>query len=404
MRTAALNWMPFLGTSTGASRRAVELHSRLTRRFPITICATEGLRRSARERMEGAEIRELAPCRTLPVRLLEGSSAWWRRALVGLDVGLWSTDTLPLVRIPGAATCLTVHDLRFLHRTRFLGLGRYLLLLLRMRSALRRADAVVTVSAWTAGRIREKYGVPEERLHVVPNAVDPAMGRETERLPRTLDQPYILAVGHLERRKNLLALVDAFAGLDASPGCLLVLAGADGGAAAGLRRAAEGAGVGDRIVMTGRVSEDRLASLYSGCSVLACPSLYEGFGMTLLEGMSMGVPVVASAIPPHREVGGDVPLWVEPGPDMAGGFRDAISQVLEESERAREMGERGRERARMFSWDESARLLGEVYYALLGGREGAEERPGSEGGCGQYSSGEGGRPEHDHAHKGHEGR
>ncbi len=389
MRTAVLNWMPFLGTATGASRRTVQLHSRLTGRFPITVCATEGLEQRARDRMTGAEIRELAPRRTLPVRLLEGSSVWWRRALRGLDVGLWSTDTLPLVRIPGAATCLTVHDLRFLHRTRFLGPGRYLLLLLRMRSALRRADAVVTVSAWTAGRIRERYGVPRERLHVVPNAVDPDMGRNTERLPRPFDRPYILAVGHLERRKNLLALVEAFAGLDSSAGRLLVLAGADGGAAEVLRRAADGAGVGDRLVMTGRVSEDRLASLYSGCSVLVCPSLYEGFGMTLLEGMSMGAPVVASAIPPHREVGGHVPLWVEPGPDMAEGFRDGIRRLLEDDGRAREMGVQGRERSGRFSWDQSARLLGEVYGALLGRRGGSPERSGSAGKGGQYSPGGG---------------
>jgi glycosyltransferase involved in cell wall biosynthesis len=340
--------------------------------------------------MAGAELRELAAHRTLPVRLLEGSSLWWRRALRGLDVGVWSTDTLPLVRIPGAAGCLTVHDLRFLHGKRYLGLGRYLLLHLRMGPALRRADAVVTVSAWTASRIRRRYDVPRERLHVVPNAVDPAMAREAEGAPRPCDRPYVLAVGHLERRKNLRVLVEAFAGLEEASGHLLVLAGADCGEGAALRRVAERTGVADRLVLAGRVTENRLAALYAGCSALVCPSLYEGFGMTLLEGMSAGAPVVASSIPPHREVGGEVPLWVEPDSDMPERLRDALGRVLRDGGLSEQIRRGGRERARLFSWGRSAGLLGDVYAGLLE-PGGPSVRPdsGPPEHEGQYSTGDG---------------
>lgn len=365
MRTAALNWMPFRGAATGASRRAVELHSRLTGSFRLVVCSTGELQSWVRSRMKEAELLELAPSRTLPVRLLEGSSIWWRRALRGMDADLWSTDTLPLVRMPGTRACITVHDLRFQHGIRYLGPWRYILLASKMRAALRRADAVVTVSRWTASMIGERYGVPGEKLHVVPNAVDPAMKRLAEETRHPYPRPYLLAVGHLERRKNLPALVRAFARVDEASGHLLVLAGADGGEAAGLRRMAEELGVGGRVVIPGRVPEDRLAALYSGCSVLVCPSLYEGFGMTLLEGMSMGVPVVASSIPPHREVGGHAPLWVDPGPGMDERLAEAIRRVLDDEALARETGVRGRQRSEKFSWDESARLLGKVYAGLM---------------------------------------
>ena len=296
---------------------------------------------------------------------MEGSAGWWRRGLNGLDVGAWSTDTLPLIRYSGAGTCLTVHDLRFLYGTRYLTLKRFLLLKLMMVPAIRRADAIVTVSRWSAGEMARRYDIPSSRLHVVPNAVDPLMRESATGAASPYGADYILAVGHLESRKNLPVLLEAFAGLRPDECRLLVLAGADLGMGERLRRQSEELGIADRVVIAGAVPEAELPRLYSNSRILICPSLYEGFGMTLLEGMSMGIPVIASAIPPHLEIGSDVPRWVEAGDGMAERLREEISLVLEDRELAVDMGGRGLSRAAEFNWERSAQLMGDVYSGLL---------------------------------------
>lgn len=315
--------------------------------------------------MDGARILELAPKRSWTVRLREGCAGWWRRGLNELNVGVWSTDTLPLIRHSSARTCLTVHDLRFLYGTRYLTLKRFLLLKLMMVPALRRADAVVTVSRWSAAEMARRFDLPSSRLHVVPNAVDPRMRDQANGAASPFGADYILAVGHLESRKNLPVLVEAFAGLRPDECRLLVLAGSDLGMGESLRRQSEELGIGNRVVITGAVAEVDLPGLYSNSRVLVCPSLYEGFGMTLLEGMSMGMPVIASAIPPHLEVGADVPRWVETGDGMAQRLREKIRLVLENRELAMALGRRGLSRAAEFSWDHSAQLMGDVYSGLL---------------------------------------
>ncbi len=122
---------------------------------------------------------------------------------------------------------------------------------------------------------------------------------------------FLLSVGHLEPRKNHITLLRAFARLAGSWKGSLVLAGT-GPMEGRLRSIANDLGIASRVVFKGRISDCELAGLYSSCACLVCPSVYEGFGMTILEGLEAGVPVIASRIPPHEEVAGDSVLWFSP--------------------------------------------------------------------------------------------
>ncbi len=352
-KSVLLNWLPFENTATGAAKRALELHSRLVESFDLRAVVTPGFPAGA---APGVPRVVISSARTPLVRLSERSPGFW---LGHGPFGIWVTDTLPVPAFPpDIRVVLTVHDLRFLESRSYLSLQRYLLLRLTMAGALKRADAIVTVSRYTAKGITGHYGVPGERVHVIPNAA------------ATLPEPcstggiqgkFLLSVGHLEPRKNHKTLLRAFARLAGDWDGNLVIAGT-GPLEGRLRSMADDLGIASRVVFKGRISDCELAGLYASCACLVCPSVYEGFGMTILEGLEAGVPVIASRIPPHEEVAGDRVLWFSPEDheDLAG----KLAAFLESG--ALNHREKGRRHASGFSWDSSAGQLAEVYRGLLG--------------------------------------
>jgi glycosyltransferase involved in cell wall biosynthesis len=204
------------------------------------------------------------------------------------------------------------------------------------------ARIVAAVSEFTASELERILHVPRERIRVVPNAADPAF---TKAGPRE-DGDYVLAVGTLEPRKNLARSIEAARRL----GTELRVAGAHGWGGV------EARGVGVR--WEGEVGDERLARLYRGAACVLYPSLYEGFGIPILEAMACGAPVVTSRGGATEEVAGGAAVLVDPE-DIASiqaGVEDAIA-------RRDELREAGLRRARDYSWDESARLLLEGYEA-----------------------------------------
>jgi alpha-1,3-rhamnosyl/mannosyltransferase len=197
---------------------------------------------------------------------------------------------------------------------------------------------VIAVSEFTRGEIVELLGVSAERIAVIPNAVGP---------PFVADGPaaegdYVLAVGTLEPRKNLALVQQAARALAVE------------------LRVVGSRGWGDVQVdgWLGRVSDDELAALYRGARCLVYPSLYEGFGIPVLEAMACGTPVVTSAGGATEEVAGGAAVLVDPH-DVA-----AIAAGIEEAEtRREELGGRGRERAAGFTWDRVAAETRKVYEA-----------------------------------------
>ncbi len=235
---------------------------------------------------------------------------------------------------------VTVHDLAvFRHPEAFPPWTRTYSRLAVPR-VVRAARIVTAVSEFTAGELEAVLHVPRERIRVVPNAADATF---TEIGPRE-EGDYVLAVGTLEPRKNLARTIAAAQRL----GVELRVAGARGWGGVEAR--------GDGVRWEGEVGDEQLARLYRGALCVAYPSLYEGFGIPVLEAMVCGAPVVTSRGGATDEVAGGAAVLVDPHDvsSIAAGIEEAIA-------RRDELRAAGLRRASAYSWDASARLLVQAY-------------------------------------------
>ena len=238
---------------------------------------------------------------------------------------------------------ITIHDLSFERDPSLMGLADRLTFKTFVPRAARRADRVLAVSERTRRDLVELYGIDDAKIVVTPNAVDPVFVPDGEP-----GGAYLLFVGAIQERKNPLAAADAAAEV----GLPLVVAGPEKEPA--LARELERRGASLR----GYVTKPELAALYRGAAAVLLPSRYEGFGLPVLEAMASGTPVVAAPEPALREVAGDAALFAEPE-ELAG----AVRRALADRDRLRAAG---LARARLFSWDATARLTLGVYRELLG--------------------------------------
>jgi alpha-1,3-rhamnosyl/mannosyltransferase len=216
------------------------------------------------------------------------------------------------------------------------------------RAAARRAGAVICVSETTAADVRSLWGVPSERIVVARHGP----GQELPDVARVGRPEHFLYVGDAEPRKNLGMLLEAYAlyrerDEDRLP---LVVAGS-----------ADARGEG--VVVERNVPANRLAELYGGAAALVHPSLYEGFGLTVLEAMAAGVPVIAAAAPGVREVADCAALYADPRD--ATGFARAMESMAGDAALRERLSALGRERAGAFSWVASARAHVEAYSLAL---------------------------------------
>jgi glycosyltransferase involved in cell wall biosynthesis len=260
---------------------------------------------------------------------------------------------------PGPALTV-VHDLAFERHPGAYGRSALAYLRLTTRWAERRCPLLLTVSRSTAADLVRLHGVDERRLRVVPLG-----GGEAPRCPpdpeaatarvRALgaDRPYVLHVGRVEPRKNQLAALEA---VERLPDLLLVSVGAvvDAGMAARLAASA-------RCLRLGHRPDADLEALYACAEALVFPSLYEGFGIPVLEAMRRGVPVVTAAVSALPEVGGDAAVYVEDPRDTAA-LAAAIERALGDRDRLRRLGW---ERAAAFTWDRTAAGVASAMRELL---------------------------------------
>jgi glycosyltransferase involved in cell wall biosynthesis len=207
------------------------------------------------------------------------------------------------------------------------------------------------------------------KLHVVPLASSMPTGTldADEVLARLkIPTPYVLFVGTLEPRKNLVRLVRAYRRVAANgfPHAL-VLAGPLGWHHESLMRELALRGPGD-ILMTGPLSDDERDAVFRAAEVFAYPSLYEGFGLPVVEAMARGVPTVVSTTSSMPEVAGDAAIGVDPRSVRE--IARAIESLLSDVDLADRMAARGRAQADRFSWDETARLTLEVYASVTGAK------------------------------------
>jgi glycosyltransferase involved in cell wall biosynthesis len=284
----------------------------------------------------------------------------------------------PAVFLPhvkwGFHTIVTIHDLVSFLYAETVPRKYSLYMRLMTRLAVRSADRVIAVSHATKADLERVLGVAPDKVVVIHEAVGPefagphhpeAVGATVARYG--LRPPYLLFVGNLEPRKNLTRLLDAFAQLRRRPGTgpgrlQLALVGARAWLHAGILRAVEAHALGDDVVFPGYVPAEDLPHLYAGAACFVFPSLYEGFGLPVLEAMAAGVPVVASRAGAIPEVAGDAALLVD-GRSPAE-LADAIAAVLENSAVRERLRARGHLRARAFRWETVARQTLAVYAAV----------------------------------------
>lgn len=237
-----------------------------------------------------------------------------------------------------------------------------------IRRALRRGAFVHTHAGAIAEEVVEAFAVDPERVRAVPPGVDDVAVSGTgadgppaaERLRAAGGRPYVLALGQVEPRKDLPGLVAAFdEAAERRPEVELVIAGPPGWGDAQLDAAVAAARHGDRVRRTGWVPDHQRRALLAGATVLAYPSIYEGFGLPPLEAMAAGVPVVATEAGAIPSVVGDAARLVPVGDRAA--LATAIGELLDDPDARRRLVEAGRHRVAQFTWDRCAEGLEGLY-------------------------------------------
>ncbi len=265
---------------------------------------------------------------------------------------------------------VTIYDLSFLRYPRRLSASRRLYLRLITQFSARRARRVIAISQSGKAEISALLGIPQTRIDVAV----PGVGQNFHPLPtaeidrfrahQQLPERFILYVGTLEPRKNLDTLIRAYAKLSHRDRVKLVLVGGRGWQVRPLLALVEGLNLTQDILLPGFVDNVDLPLWYNAAEIFVYPSLYEGFGLPLLEAMACGVPVVASDTTSLPEAVGQEGILLPP--TSADAWADALANLLENQTARRDLAARGQERARQFTWTETARKTVAAYRQALG--------------------------------------
>ncbi|MEM8884110.1 MAG: glycosyltransferase family 1 protein [Planctomycetota bacterium] len=269
--------------------------------------------------------------------------------------------------LPWRAPCpavVTLHDLAYHHHPETFGVASRIYLRFVHEHAAKHADAIVAVSHHARQDMIDTLGVDGARVHVAYHGLDPRF-RDTQGAPApALAEPYVLSVGTIQRRKNLDVLVRAVAALrENGRDFTLAIAGRRGWKTEEFDRACEST----PVRMLGVVPDESLPELYRHAAAFVQPSSYEGFGLTALEAMACGAPVIAADAGSLPEVVGDAGLLVPPRDVDA--LRDALGQVLDHPGLAQELRVAGQERSRSFRWEQSAEDHVRIYRKAMEARD-----------------------------------
>ena len=364
--TIGFDYRPALSRVTGVGRYFQGLVSGLARldhdNDYILFSSSWKERAHRKERPENFRLVD----RRVPVRVL---NALWHRMeapsldwLAGAAVDVTHSPTPLILPSRHARSIVTICDLFFLDHpeatTREIRRDYAKL----VRSHVNRADAIVAISHTTARDVMNKLDVAPERVHVIHAGLD-------ERFLATHNSPngnenYILTVATLEPRKNLPLLLEAVSVLKKRgwEGRLRI-AGGFGLDTPRVDDAIARLGLSGVVEKLGYVDGATLPSLYRGARAVVMPSLWEGFGLPLLEAMASEVPLVASDIAVHHEVAGEAAVFAEPHDAIA--FADAIEKLEGDEALRAKLVASGRERVSRFSWDASAQKALELYRKLV---------------------------------------
>jgi len=276
---------------------------------------------------------------------------WWMwgfdREMQRLGIDLVHGPDFAVPYIPRRPSVLTLHDLSPWMDPRWHRGAKRVRRRTPVLLDLGIATMIITPGEMVRRQAIEHFRLQPDRVAAVPEA-PPAWLHHVDPPPRPA--PYFLFVGTLEPRKNLLMLVDAWRDVRKRHNVDLILAG---------RKRADAPAIAEEpgLQLVGEVPDQKLAALYSGALALVCPSLYEGFGLPVLEAMQCGTAVIASSA--VAEAGGDAAVYADDAPSLA----RAMLEALEQPEWTAERSTLSLARAREFSWEHTARLTYDVYLA-----------------------------------------
>lgn len=282
----------------------------------------------------------------------------------GVDL-FHATDHL-LPRLSRVRSVFTLHDVIYRHYPEtHMRLNRWFLTLMMPRF-LRAADRIIAVSECTKRDALRLYDIDESKIHVIYEGVNPrfrpaspsaiAAARQRYHLPAH----YLLVVGTIEPRKNLTMLLEAYTMLkERQPELKLLIVGQKGWLYEGFFRRLRELGLEEEVIFPGFVPDEDLPAIYSAAELLAFPSLYEGFGLPVLEAMACGTPVVCSNTSSLPEVAGDAALLIPPQDVRA--WVEALERVVRDASLRAALRRRGLEQAARFTWERAARRTLEIY-------------------------------------------
>jgi len=323
------------------------------------------------------------PFDTLPRTVLSLPNKLWRMAillcsycpipldrLVGKSDIFHATDhLLPPLRL--TRSVFTLYDLTCItHPETHLPLNRYFSQLMMPRF-LRAAHKIIAISECTKQDAVRLYGIEETKITVIHGGVDsyfsPASPEAAAavRLRYNLPERYILYVGTIEPRKNLITLLEAYRALrNRETGVKLVIVGKKGWRYENFFEKLEEIGLEDDVVFPGFVPDQDLPAVYTMADVFAFPSLYEGFGLPVLEAMACGTPVVCSNTSSLPEVAGKAAVLVSP--QDVRGWREALDRILTSDELRADLRQHGLRQAAGFTWESAARKTCDAYREVYG--------------------------------------
>ena len=287
------------------------------------------------------------------------------------DILFMPIQATPFIKKPkDIKLVITVHDLAFLLFPKHFTFKDKFLLNFHTKRAVQMADKIIAPSNATKRDIIRFYNIDESKIEVVYHGVfnnEKELSSEASELSSfsLLNTPYILFVGTVQPRKNLVRLIEAFEILKTRYKlCVisykLIIAGAKGWLSDEIYKKAKESEFSKDIIFKGSVSNDELASLYKNASIFVMPSLYEGFGLPVLEAMSYGVPCVVSDNSSLREItrSGQACLSTT---GEANDIAEKINTLLTNERLRKELSEKGIKNARKFSWEKAAREMLEVF-------------------------------------------
>lgn len=300
----------------------------------------------------------------------------WEQVILPMEIRRWRIDVFhsPHYTMPIIAKCksvVTFHDMTFFLYPHMHQAYKRLFFKLAIQLSARRANAIIADSESSRQDVINILNVDPHRVFTVPLGVAPhfrpidqpaalARIRQKYRLPEQM----ILYVGVLEPRKNLPTLIRAFKSLvERGSAYKLVIAGRKGWMYDGLFRTINKLDLVNRVIFTGYVPEEELPLIYHAADLVVYPSVYEGFGLPVLEAMACGVPVITSNVSSMPEIVGNAGILVNPyRPEE---LAEAMYQILENADRRQHYAQQGLARAKDFSWARTARETLAVYqYAM----------------------------------------